>query len=154
MCKTKLQAKRGFTLIEILVVIGLIAILAAIVLIAINPARQFAQARDTARTNDVNAIVNAVGQYTADSKGILPAAITTTVKNITGVVGATNIDLCPILMPTYVASLPGDPSTGVGTPVTTCNATYDTKYSIVKDATGRVTVSAVGEITNPISITR
>ena len=43
------QNQSGFTLIEILVVIGLIAFLAAVVIIAINPARQFARAHFPAR---------------------------------------------------------------------------------------------------------
>mgnify|MGYP001577336152 CR=1 FL=1 len=64
------NSKRGFTLIEILVVIGIIALLATIVLIAINPARQFAQARDSQRVSNLNAILNAVGQRIADNKGL------------------------------------------------------------------------------------
>ncbi len=68
----KLQtSQRGFTLIELLVVIGILAVLLAIVLVAINPARQFAQANDTKRSSDVNAILNAMHQYAADNKGSL-----------------------------------------------------------------------------------
>jgi prepilin-type N-terminal cleavage/methylation domain-containing protein len=63
-----LKNQKGFTLIEILVVIGMIALLAAIVLIAINPSRQFAQGRNSQRHNDASAILNAVGQYIADNK--------------------------------------------------------------------------------------
>lgn len=65
------EGQKGFTLIEILVVIGIIAILAAVVLIAINPARQFAQARNSQRTSNVNAILNAIGQNMADNKGLI-----------------------------------------------------------------------------------
>ena len=73
--KAKLQ--KGFTLIELLVVIGILAVLLAITLIAINPAKQFAQANNTQRSSDVNAILNAINQYMADNKGVLPAGIPT-----------------------------------------------------------------------------
>src|SRR3989338_5215704 len=69
------SAGQGFTLIEILIVIGIIAILATIVIIAINPARQFAQARNTQRVSNTNAILNAVGQRIADGKGIFAGLI-------------------------------------------------------------------------------
>ena len=64
--QTRRQA--GFTLIEILMALLLIAILATIVIIAINPAKQFAQARNTQRTSNVESILNAVGQRIADAE--------------------------------------------------------------------------------------
>ena len=145
----------GFTLIEILVVIGIIAILATIVLIAINPARQFRQARDSQRISNVNAILNAVGQYIADTKGTLPADIDSDVatKELIST-GVANI--CADLAPKYIPSLPVDPSVATG-PVTDCAAAYDTKYKINKDANGRITIYASGEEpagTDNISVTR
>lgn len=144
----KLRGQEGFTLIEILVVIGLIAILAAIVIIAINPARQFAQGRNSQRTSNVNAILNGVGQYIADNKGNLPPQITIGLLNVSNV-GA---DLCAVLVPTYLPSLVVDPNVdpdgagplGQGEPVQAagCGGTYDTGYTIQKDATNRVTVCA------------
>ena len=139
----------AFTLIEILVVMGIIAILATIVLVAINPARQFRQANDTQRVSNVNAILNAIGQYVVDQKGTIPAPITTTSQTIkTG-----EADLCALLVPTYLPQLPVDPSVTTG-PVSACGAAYDTKYKVVKDANGRITVSATGEETTNISVTR
>ena len=151
--KRLVRQESGFTLIEILVVIGIIAILAAIVIIAINPARQFRQARDAQRISNVNAILNAIGQNLADNKGTLAPEITTTKQNISN--GGAN--LCSVLVPTYMPSLPVDPSVAGGAIKSPCPATYDIKYKVIKDVDGRVTVSADGEEpagTDNISVTR
>src|SRR5579859_7330870 len=100
----------GFTLIELLVVIGILGILLTIVLVAINPSRQFAQANDTKRTSDINTILNAVHQYAADNKGKLPAGITQVDQSISSL-GA---NICALISPTYVSLLPSDPTAANG----------------------------------------
>jgi type IV pilus assembly protein PilA len=158
----KEKEQSGFTLIEILVVIGIIAILAVIVLIAINPGRQFAQSRNTQRTSNVNAILNAVGQRMADNKGVFTGTGCTTdvPTTATRMQNTGGYDIAPCLVPTYITALPFDPSTTTPTIAKwTSVSNYDTGYHIVKDAaTGRVTVCAYTIETNvstdPICITR
>jgi len=137
-----MQTKKGFTLIELLVVIGILAVLLTITLVAINPAKQFEQSNDTKRRSDVNTILNAVNQYMADNKGVVPPQITTVEQEISD----TAANLCAVLVPTYIASLPVDPSVGDGAAIDEagCAGTYATGYTIIKSATnGRITVSAL-----------
>lgn len=146
------SSKKGFTLIEILVVIGILATLFAIVLIAINPARQFSQANNTKRRSDVTTILNAIHQYAADNRGALPTGITTTAQTVSD----TGANICADIITRYIGALPSDPSVGGGTAITDCTAAYNTGYTVVRSATdNRITVAAPNaELGEPISVTR
>ena len=138
---------KGFTLIELLVVIGIITILATIVLVAINPARQFAQARDTTRRNDMYQILNAIYQYSVENNGTYPTQIQTNswldIGNCTGC-----LNLAADLVPLYIPAIPFDPSTGD-------SLTGVTDYVLARETNGRLTASASGaEVTVPLTITR
>jgi len=154
----KLQG--GFTLLEVLLVVAVIAILAGIVIIAINPGKNLADTRNAQRQADVTTILNAVYQYALDSSGNFPASITNAATEMckTGVAPATctSASLIDLTVLTssgkYIASLPIDPQCP-----TNCNASGN-GYKISKDATtGRITVTNQGinvEQSKTISVTR
>ncbi len=142
----------GFTLIELLVVIGILLVLLSIVLVAINPLRQFSQANNTSRASNINALLNGIHQYGADNRGSMPAGITTSVLTI----GTAGADICSDLVTRYLAALPVDPQTNNGAPITDCTAVYTTNYTVVKSAAdNRITVAAPGaELGLTITVTR
>jgi prepilin-type N-terminal cleavage/methylation domain-containing protein len=73
MSKTKMKKTAGFTLLEILLVVGIISILAGIVILAINPTKQLGDTRNAQRRSDVMTILNAIYQYSIDNAGVLTA---------------------------------------------------------------------------------
>ena len=60
-----MNKKKGFTLVEIVIVIAIIGILAAVTVVALKPQEIFANGRNSRRTNDVSAINSAMGQWLA-----------------------------------------------------------------------------------------
>lgn len=156
---TIIKKQKGFTLLEVLLVVAILAILAGIVIIAINPGKQLADARNAQRSTDVTTILNAVYQYSLDNNGVLPTTIPTSTATemcITGTVPATCtsgslIDLSVIVSATndkYLSALPKDPqcpsaclANGIG-------------YTIVKTTGGRVTVAAPDAEGKTVSVTR
>lgn len=71
---------KGFTLLEILLVVAAIAILAGVVIIAVNPGKQLADTRNATRQTDVKTISDAVYQYSFDHGGVFPSGIDTNLR--------------------------------------------------------------------------
>ncbi len=67
---------RGFTLIELLVVIAVLGILAAVVLVAINPQARIQDARNSGVRADIGQIATALEASFTDNEGVYPAALT------------------------------------------------------------------------------
>ena len=97
----KQKSSTGFTLIEIMVVIAIIALLASVVLVTLAAAKQ--KSRDAKRLADVRQLASAMELYFNDNTSF-PAT------------------LGP-LTPTYIKSLPTYPSP-VDTPCIANNSTY------------------------------
>jgi prepilin-type N-terminal cleavage/methylation domain-containing protein len=152
MQKHKLKQYEGFTLIEILVVVGLIAILAAITIVALNPAQQFSETRDTSRRSDINTILNAVSQYLSKENndiasleslaGATIPACDAVLPDIDrapiGTGGASQtieVDLDGALVDEYLVAIPTDPQGGT---------IEDTGYEICQTSGGRITIFAPG----------
>lgn len=66
--KSKINKMKGFTLVELLIVIALIAILSVAVLATINPVEQSNKANDSTAQNDAAEILNAYERYYANKQ--------------------------------------------------------------------------------------
>ncbi|MCX6713801.1 MAG: type II secretion system protein, partial [Candidatus Vogelbacteria bacterium] len=133
----RLQTRRGFTLIEILLVVAAISILAGIVILAINPTKQLGDTRNAQRRADVTTILNAVYQYALDNNGTIPSSITTTQTEVCKTTGSACSGLADLGVLTtnekYIVSMPSDPSGAT---------TNGAGYEILRTGNNRVTVVA------------
>lgn len=149
------KTQRSFTLVELLVVVGIIAILMTALLVTINPFQRFAGVRNTARQAHLMTISTAILSNAASNQGVFTCAagdIPTTTAEVMAATGTDIYNICSCLVPSYISGMPVDPSTGSYTDCTD----YDTRYTIQKSTTTEaITLTADdAELGETISITR
>ena len=130
------STQKAFTLIEILLVVAAIAILAGIVILAINPGKQLGDTRNSQRRADVNTILNAVYQYNIDT-GAFPNTITSNEAEVckTGTSCSYLVSLSALTEnEKYLVSIPYDPTRVSGD---------GTGYAVSMTNNGRIVVKAL-----------
>ena len=132
------QTRKGFTLLEILLVIAAIGILAAIVLVAINPTRQINQARQAGINSEKNTIEKALqqvlidtGSYPSSIDGVQKEVCATGAEQVGGLTDCNGkVDL-RVLIPDYIAAIPSS-----------------TKYTVARGSDGRSYVNTTETAAN------
>jgi len=145
---------KGFTLIEILVVVALIAILTAITFIAINPAKNFQDTRNAQRSSDVSQILNAVTQYTSEqgqaigdfTANVAIPLCTSSRAPIGPTTCATCVVLEGLLVDEYIVGIPQDP--------TDTNTADGYGYTICRTSGGRIEIQGTKEPSGTVTVKR
>jgi len=96
--------KRGFTLVELLVVISIIGILAGVVIVSVNSAR--VKARDNKRQVDIDTVSQSLELYYAQNKNY-PTSTTFNSSNNTSWTALKTSLISPTI--SYISSWPTDP---------------------------------------------
>ena len=102
---------------ELIIVVAIIAILASAAIIAINPAKNLREARNSTRWSQMNSIANGIYAYVVDQKGQYPTCLldASTSERIiydastTAPWNLVNVDTCTDLIPVYLPQFPEEP---------------------------------------------
>lgn len=84
------------------------------------------QANSDKRVKDIGDISYYISKYIKDQQSV-PPIITQYAQTKISKKGT---DICSVLVPKYIGSLPEDPSINSGNPITNCDVDYDTGYLI------------------------
>jgi prepilin-type N-terminal cleavage/methylation domain-containing protein len=97
MKKTNLgeDVSRGFTLVELLIVIAILAVLSVTVVLVLNPAELLRQSRDSTRLSDLDSINRSIALFLTDVATTTWAA-TTTCTAATGTLDSPNGTACQL----------------------------------------------------------
>lgn len=131
----KMSAERGFTIVELLIVIVIIGILAAIVIVAYNGITN--KANDSSYKQDADSISKAIESFNADV-GAYPTSsnLTNTTAPANGVLvkPASFTGTLSATMPANVqmVSVTSAPSAGTALPTTNCPATTAPTWAVCK----------------------
>ncbi len=71
---TRIEVKKGFTLLELLIVIAIIAILSAILIFVLNPAETLRKGRDSQRISDFATVNTAIALLLTEKGGLVTPA--------------------------------------------------------------------------------
>ncbi len=133
--------KSGFTLLEMLIVLTIIAILATIVFVSLDPITQFAEGRNARRWSDVNNISTAMYRFIIKNKSF-PAGIDEKVRQLGTLSSGCNtvcinaeascLDISGQMKP-YLDSIPLDPKAG---------STEKTYYTVSKNSNNVILITA------------
>lgn len=124
----RMQSRQyGFTIVELLIVIVIIAILAAITIVAYNGIQE--RARYSAMKSDINSINKAIQMFHAENSNYPGSNTTGTLVYSAGPNNTMNI---PGLVPTYIAQMPSIPNDGRGGYYAYIVTANGTNYKLVR----------------------
>lgn len=142
------MGKKGFTFIELLVAVSVVAILVGIVLLVMNPNQLRAKTRDAKRVNDLKAVQAALEQYFADNESYPQCG------------GATNWGIANTCLSTalqnYIGAFPADPLTNAhGSDSSPCaiSTGQANRYNYISDGS-TYTLTALLETSAPAGISQ